>query len=738
MKKSILNQAINLTLLSTILGWQVGQPAWAQNNQEDEALALDDVKVTARKTEESLQEVPVAVSTFSREELQEAQAESLDSLNGAVPNMNLVLGRGSSSSANVYIRGIGQPDALQTFDPGVGIYIDGVYLSRIQGALMNLYDVERIEVLRGPQGTLYGKNTIGGAINVVTRQATGETTGTIQVLAGDYGKTSLNAYYAGAVSNSTNFSISTLYGLDNGFVTDPITQQHYNDRDNTSFRVKFNSANNDRFNWQLTMDYTNQENALSLGNPEATLVAVDLAGGVVPLYVPSGEEFDFQSSSSFRNDENQELRHWGISFIIDYDINDVWQMRSITAHRDLQSDSFIDIDASTLELGDVFVGVDQNQFSQELQMLFNNGNGLSGVIGAYYMQEDVPSYQEAYADDFLLYDGFPLDFLRTIADDLETTSYALFTQANWQINDRWGMSAGIRYSKDEKKYFRTTSTLSDAGAFLNGTFSFNDKDSWDSVTPMISVDYQINDNHMLYTSVSKGFKSGGFNGRANGASDVSSFKPETVWTYEFGGKSTFLNNRLRANYAVFSSDYEDFQARVAEDISSFPVINAAELSIQGAEIELAWLISTNTYFNSAIGYMDAEYDQFFDFRRPDEDRSDDIPPFSPEWTFNLGFHHNIPISTGGNLRLSTQASYIDDMYLSVDNQEALTQEGYWVYNAHATYEFANPAWALTIGGKNLGDEVYKVEAQEFSSVGNIQTAYYGAPRTWYAAITYNF
>jgi len=741
MKKNKMVSAIRQVWVMSALGITLAPAVWAQSDENDEdTLALDDVKVTARKTTESIQDVPIAVTSFSREELEDAQAENLDSLKGAVPNMNLVQGRGSASSANIYIRGIGQPDALQTFDPGVGVYVDGVYLSRIQGALMSLHDVERIEVLRGPQGTLYGKNTIGGAVNVVTRRPDGESAGEVSLLAGDYGKLSASVYYKGALSDRTSASISALHRLDNGFVTDSLTGQHYNDRDNTSLRFLMHSDVSDRLSWDLSFDYTDQENALSLGRSESPLIALDFADLTTPvlLRLPETGEYDYRARSSFTDDENQELAHLGISFTLDYMINDQWQFKSITAQRDLESDSYIDIDATELELGDVFVGVDQQQFSQEFQFLYDNDNGFNAVFGAYYLKEDVPSHQEAYADDFLQYAGVPLDFLRTIDDDLETTSYALFAQGNWTLSDRWGMTAGVRYSKDDKSYDRTTSTFSTLGPFLEGTFAFQDSDSWDSFTPMVSFDYQISDNSMMYASVSKGFKSGGFNGRANGAADVSSFKPETVWTYEVGGKSQFLDNRLRFNYAVFTSDYEDFQARVAEDISSFPVINAAELDISGAELEVTWLLSASTSVYSSLGYLNSDYKTFFDFRQPDLDRSDDIPPFSPDWTFRIGMNHAMYLDGGAVLRFGINGNYTDDMYLSVDNQESLTQDDYWVFNAYAVYDFANPAWSITVGGKNLTDEVYKVDAQEFSSVGNIQTAYYGDPRTWYAALNYRF
>ena len=708
-------------------------------DSDDEEVALGDIKVTARRTEESIQKVPLSVSAISREDLQELQAENLSGIKGAVPNLNLVQGRGSASSANIYIRGIGQPDALQTFDPGVGVYVDGVYFSRIQGALLSLFDVERVEVLRGPQGTLYGKNTIGGAVNIVTRQPDADFAGEFQVLGGSYGRVNSNFYVKGALSDDTFASISGLYAVDNGFVNDTFTNQHYNDRDNASLRFLVRSEPSENFSWTLSVDHTDQENALSLGRPEAPLIAVDLSsGGVVPLLLPPTGEFDFRSTTSFRNDENQELQHTGASFTADWYINDNFSFKSISAYRNLDSDAFIDIDASQLQLGDVFVGVDQSQYSQEFQLSYDNLDNFKAVAGIYYLREEVPSHQEAFADDFLQFGGVPLDFLRTIDDDLETTSTAIFAQGNWLFDNDWGLTAGIRYSRDKKDYFRTTTTFSTLGPFLEGTFEFSDSDSWSSVTPMVSVQRYLNEDHMLYLSASRGFKSGGFNGRANSAANVSAFDPETVWTYELGGKSTFLDNRMRLNYAVFLSDYEDFQARVAEDISSFPVINAAELEISGAEVEMVWLLSGSTTVNMALGLLDAEYEEFFDFRNPDQDRSDDVPPFSPDVTFRLGFTHSVYFDAGSALSFGAGAAYTDDMYLSVDNQAALTQDSYWLLDAWLRYDFSNPQWSVLAGGKNLNDEVYKVDAQEFSSVGNIQTAYYGDPRTWYVALNYRF
>lgn len=722
-------------------------PLWAQSgsteeeSEQEEATRLDNLSVTARRVEETVQDVPVAVSAFSADDLRNLQAENLDSLQGAVPNLNIAQGRGSASSVNVFIRGIGQPDALQTFDPGVGIYVDDVYISRIQGSLFSLFDIERLEVLRGPQGTLYGKNSTGGAVKIVTKNPSQLAEGAAEVTFGNEGRAEGKFYLAGPLGGGWSASLSGVVTRLDGFVEDPVTGEDFNDDDSNSFRLKLRNDVNSQLSFTLSADYTHQQNELSLGRPESTLISIDLAdNSISPLLLapPAGSEFNYRSRTSFTNGEDQELDHWGVSLLADWDINSEWSFKSITAYRELETDFFIDIDASEFELGDVFVGLDQEQFSQEFQFHYDNGGGFRSVIGLYYLTEDVPSTQAAFADDLLRLAGTPIDFLRTIEDDLETDSYAAFVNTNWNFAPGWTLSAGIRYSYDDKEYERSTSTFSTVLPALNGTFAFADDDDWDAITPSFSLEYQINNDALVYASANRGYKSGGFNGRANSAADVGAFDPEFVWTYEVGAKLTWLDGRLVTNWAAFHSDYKDFQARVAEDISSFPVINAASLDINGIELEASALLDTGTIISAQVGYLDAEYDEFFDFRFPGQDRSDQVVPFSPDWTLRLAAIHTFYLPNGGGITVGADANWRDSLYLSVDNQDSLTQDDYWVFNAYARYESPDRHWLVSGGVRNLDDEVYKTDAQEFSSVGNIQTAYYGDPRTYYLSLRYSF
>jgi iron complex outermembrane receptor protein len=713
--------------------------------QQTEAL-IEEITVTARRVEETLQTVPIAISAFDDEELARLQADQLDGIQGAVPNLNLVQGRGSASSANVFIRGIGQPDALQTFDPAVGIYLDDVYISRIQGALWSLYDIERIEVLRGPQGTLYGKNTIAGAIKLVTRKPSPEFEARGEITLGDYDRTAARAYVSGGITDTLAVSVSGLFDQRDGLVDDPATGREYNDRDNLSGRIALDWAPTDAFEARFAIDATRQKNALTLGRQEAPLVQVDLALGPQVLQLPPTGEYDFTGSSVLPNDPGQDLNHWGTSLALAWDLNDAYTLKSITAWRSLETDFFIDIDATLLELGDVFVGIDQEQYSQEFQLLYDGGGRFRGVAGLYYLHENVGSQQAAFADDFLALAGTPLDFLRTIGDDLTLDSYAVFAQGTWELTERLSTTVGIRYTSEDKEYFRTTSTFSNVPFLTLPPFVYTDDDSWDAVTPSVSLDYQYSDDVMYYGSIARGFKSGGFNGRANDPTVARGFDPEYVWTYEIGAKATMAGGRLRVNTAAFFSDYEDFQARVAEVVDpnapvpsfAFPVLNAGELDIWGIEIESSWFVTDDLSLSAQIGYLDADYKEFVDESRPGGDRSGDEPPFAPDWTGRLAATYTLGLGDRGLLTFGADANYRGKAWLSVDNRDVLTQDDYWLFNALVRWDSPDERWNATAGIKNIGDEVYKTDAQEFSSVGNIQTAYYGDPRTWSLSVGFSF
>ncbi|MDO1557927.1 TonB-dependent receptor [Brevundimonas sp. 2R-24] len=750
--------------------------AYAQDAQPG-ATAVEEVVVTARRTEERLQETPLSISAFSGEELEERGATNVTDLQGAVPNLNIVQGRGSSDSTNIYIRGIGQPDALQTFDPAVGVYVDDVYLSRIRGTQLELLDLQRVEVLRGPQGTLYGKNTIGGAVRLVTRTPDQGPYGNASLTYGDYNERAVRISGAAPINDQWAIGGAVLIADRDGYVTDSFTYgRTYNDRNVTAARLAASWTPRDNFRLDLAADATQQRSAMTVGRLESTVYTTDLALGTRTnrqLAPAPGSEWDFRSQTTPTLPNESPLSHWGVSATATLDLSDSLTLRSITAYRELSYDDYIDIDATRFELGgDVFVGVDQTQLSQEFQLNWDNGGRLTGVGGVYYMQENIVSEQAAYGDDLFTTLGLPTGFTRTIADDLDTTSWAAYANANFDVTDALRVTAGVRYTHESKDYWRTTTqdwTIPLTGIplidgilqpfNLDPVFTFDVSNDWSSVSPMLSADYRLSEDAMVYARVSHGFKSGGFNGRANNPGEQQPYDPETVISYEAGAKTDWFDGRLRANVALFYNEYSDFQARVSDCVVnpatpslpcsiSLTVLNAGELITQGAELELLAAPIDNLTLEAQVGYLDASYGEFEDVRFTafGGSRAFQTPAFSPEWTTRLAGAYAFQLGDNGSLTLGGQARYRSEMALAVDNTEvnattridSMFQDAYWLYDAQLVWTSADDHYTLGLYGRNLSDEVYKTDAQEFSTVGGIRTAYYGAPRTWSVTFTARF
>lgn len=734
-------------------------PAMAQTSNASSGASNasdnDMIVVTARRTEENIQNVPSAISAFNERSLERIQATDTTGLQGAVPNLNIVQGRGSSNATNIFIRGIGQPDALQTFDPAVGVYVDDVYLSRIRGNQLDLLDLERLEVLRGPQGTLYGKNTIGGAIKFVTRKPGQELRARGSVTVGSFDQFDLNASISGPFSDKVAGGVSVMRASRDGFVEDRNDDREYNDRDTIGGRVALAFTPTDNFRFDVAADYTRDNAALNVGRPVNDLITFSGTVLEVTDSVDDGGEYDFTGATTPGFPNSTKLEHYGFSGTAEFDVSDTLTVKSITAYRELATNDFIDIDATEFEVGDVFVGVDQNQISQELQLLYN-GDRLNMVGGLYFLRERVASNQESYADDILGPNFLNSPFLRTIDDELIAKSYAAFVNASFDITQTVSLSAGLRYTHETKDYDRTTSTFFASLPAFNATFDFAPPTGkWNDWSPMASIDWQATDDVMLYARVAKGFKSGGFNGRANTAAESTEYDPETVWSYEAGFKSR-IASQLTLNGAVFTSTYEDFQARVSgldeDPLTGLPlpvlsVINAGKLEISGAELEAAWTPVEGLLLDTQIGYLDAQYKTFADTRFPNGSRAFQEPAFAPDWTLRAGAQYAFDLDSAGSITIGGQSRYRSRAALAVDNTfvtggvgtttqvTGLFQDGFWMHDARIVYETEGQGLSVGLFANNLTDKVYKTDGQEFSSVGNIRTVYYGAPRTFSVRIT---
>lgn len=758
-----MNRYVKTALLAGAAWSALSTFAMAQDaTPEPEATALDEIIVTARRTEESLQDTPLSISAFSGETLERRGAQQVTDLQGAVPNLNIVQGRGSSNSTNIYIRGIGQPDALQTFDPAVGVYVDDVYYSRIRGTQFDLLDLERVEVLRGPQGTLYGKNTIGGALKLVSRRPGQTFRARGSVAYGEYNLIDVQAAVSGPVTDTLALGFSALHSERGGYVTDPVTGAEYNDKNTQAARAALAWDPTEALRVDLTADWSHDDAGLTVGQAQNSLTNLT---GQVQLALPAvapGYEFQTRTTPGLPN--STRLESWGTALRVAYDLSDALTLRSITSYRELHTDDYLDFDATELEITDALVQVDQQQTSQEFQLAYESGP-ITAIGGLYYLKEKVSSHQEAYTDAYttgLFFAAVPpfsllngnYTFTRFVDDALETESQAAYANLTYRVTDALSVSGGVRYTEEQKDYDRFTQAVSNPGAF-NSSYGFSPPTGeYEDTSFMASADYKLSDEMMVYARYAQGFKSGGFNGRANTPGESTEYEPETADSYEVGFKATGYDNRVRLNVAAFSTKYENFQARVS-GLGSDPntglpaaflsVLNAGALNIEGLEIEGAVAVTDALTLDAQIGMLDAAYDEFADarFTAFGGSRAFQTPAFSPDFTARYGAEYVARAPDGSELTFGAAAKYRSRMALAVDSTvtnsavelPSMFQEEYWLLDARAVWSSADGRFGVGVYGQNLTNETYKTDAQEFSSVGGIRTAYFGAPRTWMVKLT---
>jgi iron complex outermembrane receptor protein len=404
--------------------------ATAAANDEGKDSLGENITVTARRTSESVQRVPSSISAFNERTLDRIQATDTTGLQGAVPNLNIVQGRGSSNATNIFIRGIGQPDALKTFDPAVGVYVDDAF-SRIRGSKQGC-SIRADRVLRGPQGTLYGKNTIGGAIKFVTRRPgdTFRANGSIAV--GAFNQLELKGAASGPVSDTLAAGFAVMRSKHDGYVEDSANDREYNNKDSIGGRAALAFTPSENIRIDLTADYSHDDAKLQVGRPVNDLNS--LFGVPLPVDNEVGTgSYDWHGRTTPSLPNSTKMTHYGFAATASFDVTENLTLKSITAYRRLKTDDFVDIDASQYQLGDVFVGVRQKQFSQELQGTYTSDR-LIAVGGLYYLKEQVPSHQEAFGNDAVRHPLIPgITFLRTVDDNLTTKSYAAYGNLSYEV-----------------------------------------------------------------------------------------------------------------------------------------------------------------------------------------------------------------------------------------------------------------------------------------------------------------
>ena len=717
---------------------------------------IEEVVVTARKREENLLDTPLSVSALSTSELERMQIDDLGDIQNVIPNTSFNMG--DAANAIIYIRGVGQRDSLSFADPGVGVYLDDVYLGRAQGSFLDVIDVERVEVLRGPQGTLYGRNTIGGAIKYVSTAPSSVPELAAEVSAGNYGEYRLKAMWSGALGESLSGRVSLAR----------VTHDGYN-RNHFSGNAKKTDGDKDTLAWRTQLRYEPSEDLsvrLSLDrtvdDPDRSITPVRVTGG--PALVAASAGFlpgsPFDVEADFNDVERLEAE--GAAAVIDYRLSDTAGLKSITSFRRLQHDTHIDLDGTGLEIFGVHVDQRQDQVSQELQISYDSDGALNALLGAYYFSEDDVSPDGIANAEPMNFGVFFSPYGTVSENDQSVRAAAVFGEVSWRFAGQWELTAGLRYTDETKRLrrkacqnFAILGTVlpsidecnPPAGSSNPFALSLDLEKNFSKLTPKLALSYISDEFGLAYFTYAQGFKSGGFDGRIgyNGASNADAvatqaepYDPEVADTYELGWKGRLADGRLRLSTAVFCNDYRDLQLSSfsATPEGGFATVftNAGRARNCGAEGELLARPTQNLLISLNLGYLNAEYREFINSQM--QDVSDALEPInSPELSGNFGLQYRRPMGSAW-LVIGADVSYRAAYHVEVNNLDALRQGGFALVNAAIGIEDNDGKWDLFFSAKNLTDEAYITHGFDLTAFPGIGLAYYGVPRTYNIGLRY--
>jgi iron complex outermembrane receptor protein len=733
------------------------QETTAKPGTDDPDAYIEEIVVTAQRRERPLQDVPISITVFENPEIEALKLTNIAGVARYTPNLvwdQSFLGAGNFSA--VFIRGIGQSASFfeGSADPAVGVYLDSVYIGRAVGSVLGIHDVDQIEVLRGPQGNLFGRNTTGGAVTVTTLQPAPEFSGWGEVTAGSDSRLDARGVLNVPISDKvfTRFSASSLN--QDGYGTSLQNGAEFGDVNIDSARAALRWLPTVDLDVRLSYDQSKtRQNApvltLAFADPDPT----SLAGAYNFFVAPTnsvegfgdGIPYDdrFLTPSEFTNFATgqtlTDVDSDGLTALVEWRAGGV-TLKSITGYRSLESLWGSDSDLSPLTIVESTVGMDQDQFSQEFTLQGASGH-LAWLTGLYYFEEDVsgdsivliiPDVAEVPADPIFgvpnpLF-GVPLSKFGADPSS-KAESVAAFFHLDYAVSDRLSAFAGLRYTDEEK------TAIDNGGIVANRQTS----ESFSNLSPTVGVQFSADPGLQFYASASQGFKSGGFNTIVLlPREDFLPFKPEEITAFELGVK--MLRERFSLAAATFHYDYRDIQFPVFNDVAP-EFRNAAEAEMQGAELELLAAPTSAIKIQAGISYLDAKYT-----RLDADDLAGLVAPISvdnklpnaPEWTLNLGILWSTNIGQLGRLTLRGDYSWRDDMYKDAINTPEIKQPAHGLLFAAAEFAGNDARWSLTLFGDNLTDERYIASGGSNKPDFGLAYATYARPRTWGLSARYSF
>jgi iron complex outermembrane receptor protein len=742
----------------------------------------------------------MAVSAFSADDLQSAQVDNILDLERMTPNITMTTTGGLIAGAiSVFIRGIGQEPG---FDQGVGIYLDDVYINRTTGALLDVFDTERVEVLKGPQGNLYGRNTIGGAIKFISKEPTEEFSGHMEVSAGEFDMVKVKGSVSGPIIGDTLLgNFGAMYKTRDGIQTNTYDGGEYWDEDVQGYRGSLLWNVTDNLRVRFNADYTKDESNPSIPNR----VGLDLSSGLFGPgadFVLTGGNFlgpgiglvDSSQDTSLPTDIDRvsteyvdgfskyQIEATTLAMIIEWSLDEQWSLKSITADRSVDNVQPFDFDGSEQQFLTTIRDIKSDDFSQELQLNFS-GDSVQAVAGLYYLdgKQDAPQEQDFYSRLLITQDQHK----DTYKYNADVESKSAYFNLDWNFTEHWQASIGGRYTED-KKDEKQRATVTDGYFAFAGLRGFpvdavgfvrpgqeanaeqsplflywasqftqlgntrylqishpedtNASDKWTEFTPSAKLTWFASDDLMVYASYATGFKSGGFQ-RTGGV--TTPYDPETVDTYSLGVKSMWLDGAMRLNGEVFYNDYTDKQLSTivlnGTDLDE-TVGNVGELETSGAELELLWLPPVEGLtLGVNVGYLDTDVKSY---KSGGEDIANTTAiGFSPEWTAQGRVSYDFDIADWGTATIGTDVSYRDESY--TNSPIDLTS-----YSADLQVQDSHVIWNALLAFRTR-DQHWRVavEGKNLDDkrvltnsyvIGPIVTGAYNMPRTWAVSLAYDF
>lgn len=724
-------------LALALLGSTCIAPAFAQASDETE-LKIDRVIVTATKRETDLQSTALAISAIGGDDIEVRKLSDLESLTAAVPNVsfNRYLGQ-----ARLFVRGLGNDTAIPTAEGRVAFHIDGFYISRNSVALGTFYDVERVEVVRGPQGTLYGRNATAGAVNVITRKPGRDVDGFVKAEIGNYDLRSAEFAIGGPITSTLSGRIATQIIERGGYGTNLFTGKDIDDTSQGSARISLLWEPSEAADFLLAVDYHKEDdsnfaahyNGPPAGESRDPVAMAALYGGVT-----AQDPRDINSERDPRN-ERETL---GVTLDATFNLSDNWSLKSLTGYRHSNYAWDTDLDGTQASLAPYGQAEKSDQYSQELQLHYDSER-LSAVLGAYAFKEDAYGrvyilLQSALAPPSFLTQGYRL------AGDVDTTAFALFGEATYDINDKLSLIVGGRYSAEEKSVSDNYQIRRDQpylspvnGPYLPGIpilsgpgYPRYDEESWDSFTPKIGATYQATDHLFLFATYSTGFKSGGF---SPGVLQPA-FNQETVTSYELGQRATLFDDRLTLNTTAFYFDYDDIQvSRVTGTV--VVVENASSAKVSGLEIESILRPTERSQIDFTGSWLNTEFGDFFPGPGNDNMKGNRLPS-APEWQGLVGGQLTQPISPNMEVTLRGEVEYRSDVFFTPQNTDRHYEEGRSKVNAFLTLDIADPELRISLWGRNLTDELsWSIFRSGSVAYGAPLNGVIEAPRTFGISVT---